>query len=648
MKIRKMKTVSVRLVLVLALLSFTLSAYAQADPYRALLTYDFGDSRSALTTIEEEIRGATPGERALIEAKLLHVLQSPQGTFACKQFVCRMLRRIGTGASVPVLAELLADEKLSHMARFALQEMSNPKVDEVLREALDKLNGDLRIGVIGSIAARRDRKAVERLAGFLTSRDTELVRASISALGRIGGVRAARMLARARVPEILEAPKADAYLMCADGLLAEGEARAATKIYRKMVGEANPTVVRIAALQGIVRVEEARAVPTVVAMLKDADRDVRHAAGKVAAEMPGSQATRTIAAQLPGLEPSTQVVVLGALADRGDGAALPAVARAAQSGDERVKVAAVRAIAVLGNASNVELLAETAAEGGDAGRAAGDALERLRGAGVASALIEIVEGGGEPAVRAQAIQALSARGEPTAVPALLGAAKDENASVRNASYRALGSLAGEEDEEELPAMVGLLLVGESSSERRGLERAMTSIIGRMEDADAAAAPMIDGLERADEAASANLLVVLGRAGGTKARRVIQENLGNSNVEIKKAAIRAMGNWSDPSPAENLLAIAKGDPDETCQVLALGGYVRLISLPGDLSAEERLGMYKIAMGIAARPEEKRSILSGVANLESKEALEFVRPYLDDEEVGEEARRAYERIADSLED
>ena len=645
MKICKTKDICLRLLLGMAMLSLSLCAYAQEGPYRALLTYDFGESRRALTTIEEEIRGATPEQRGEIEAKLLEVLQSPQATFACKQFVCRMLRRVGTGTSVPALAELLPDEKLSHMARFALQEIPDPKVDDVLRDALGKLGGNLRIGVISSIAARRDRKAVDKLAGFVTSRDTDLARAAIAALGRIGGVRAARTLARARVVEELETPKADAYLMCADGLLAEGEPRAAIRIYRKMIGEANPTVVRIAALQGIVSAEEARAVPAVVAMLKDADRDVRHAAGKLTGEIPGSPATRAIAAQLPGLEPSTQVVVLGALADRGDRAALPAVARATRSGDENVKAAAIRAIAVLGDESNVGLLTEMAAGGDDAGRAAGDALGRIRGAGIANVLIEIVEGAGEPGVRVQAIQALNARGEVTAVPALLRAAKDEDGSVRNASYRALGSLAGEED---LPDMVTLLLAGESSSERRSLERAMVSVVGRMEDASAAVAPIIDGLDRAEEAASANLLAVLGRSGGAKARGVIQKNLGDSNVEIKKAAIRAMGSWPDPSPAEDLLAIAKGDADETCQVLALNGYVRLIGLPGDLSAEERLGMYRIAMEIAGRPEEKRLILSGVANLESEEALEFVKQYLDDEEVAEEARRAHERLADSIEE
>jgi HEAT repeat protein len=645
MKVRRTRTISLGVVLGIAVLSLNLSAYAQDDPYKALLTYDFGQSRRALTTIEEEIRGATAEQCVEIEAKFLEVLQSPEATFAGKQFACRMLRRIGTSESVPVLAGLLADEQMSHMARFALQEMPDPKVDEVLREALDKLSGDLRIGVIGTIGARRDRKAVDKLAGLVTSRNTDLARAAISALGRIGGVRAARTLARARVSDELEVVKADAYLMCADSLLADGETRDAVAIYRKMVGETNPTVVRVAALRGIVQAEKAKAVQTVVAMLKDEDAVVRHAAGKLAGEVPGTAATRTVAAQLPRLEPGTQTVVLSALADRGDDSALPAVVRAARSADEGVRIAAIRAIAVLGNASSVGLLAEAAAGGGDAGTAAMDALRRLRGADVASALIEVVEDAGDPAVRAKTIEALNARRETTALPVLLRAAKDHESNVRNAAYRALGALGGAA---QLPDIVTLLLGSESSSERRNLERALTSVVGRVDDADVAAAPIIAGLERADEAASGNLLVVLGRVGGGKAREVIEGKLDSSNLEVKKAAIRAMGGWPDASPAAGLLDIAKGDPDESCQVLALRGYVRLIGLPSDLSAEERLDLHKAAMEIAGRPDEKRLILSGVANLESEEALEFVKQYLEDEDVGQEARRAYERISESLED
>ena len=64
---------------------------------------------------------------------------------------------------MPALAALLGDEKLAHMARYALEPIPDPAVDAALRDALGKLKGRPLVGVIGSIGVRRDAKAVERL-----------------------------------------------------------------------------------------------------------------------------------------------------------------------------------------------------------------------------------------------------------------------------------------------------------------------------------------------------------------------------------------------------------------------------------------------------------------------------------------------------
>ena len=105
------------------------------------------------------------------EADLLAVLRS-QATLEEKSAACRQLTRIGTKEAVPTLAALLGDEKLSHMARYALEAIPDPSVDDALREALDKVQGRQRLGVIGSLGARRDSKAVGPLASLLGNADT--------------------------------------------------------------------------------------------------------------------------------------------------------------------------------------------------------------------------------------------------------------------------------------------------------------------------------------------------------------------------------------------------------------------------------------------------------------------------------------------
>jgi hypothetical protein len=96
-------------------------------------------------------------------------LNSPRTTFADRQFVCRVLGRIGSAGSVPTPAKMLCDRELSHMARFALQFMSAPKAGDAPRRALETLTGDLKVGVVGSIAQRGDRKAVPQVAKVINN-----------------------------------------------------------------------------------------------------------------------------------------------------------------------------------------------------------------------------------------------------------------------------------------------------------------------------------------------------------------------------------------------------------------------------------------------------------------------------------------------
>ena len=119
------------------------------------------------------------------EAKLIAVLKS-DAPRKDKADACRELALIGTKDAVAPLAALLGDEKLAHMARYALEPIPDPAVDDALRDALGKLKGRPLVGVIGSIGVRRDAKAVEPLSKLLKDTDPDVAQAAARALGRIG------------------------------------------------------------------------------------------------------------------------------------------------------------------------------------------------------------------------------------------------------------------------------------------------------------------------------------------------------------------------------------------------------------------------------------------------------------------------------
>ena len=605
--------------------------------FREIENYDFGKSRKALAAIEEQVRNTPKDGMAPIETKLLIALNSPKSSFAAKQFVCHMLRRIGSARSVPALAKMLHDKQLSHMARFALQHMPAPEAGDALREALDSLTGNLRVGVAGSLGQRGDAKAVPQLAKLVAGSDKTLATAAITALGRIGGAEAASALSRARVGDDLKALKDNAYLLCADKMLEQGKTDDAGRIYVAMTTSDN-TMVKIAAYNGLARAEKEQAVPIILALLKDKDVKLQQTAGNLVAEMPGTAATKAFAGQLVSLKGNAQIVLLTALESRGDKAAAPFIADlAAESSSPSVRLAAVNALATVGDARNVKLLAKLSTEKTDLGKAALDSLSHLTGQDVTKELVDVVRSGADAGVRVNVIQTLVARRDADAMPILLTAARDKDSNVRQAAFKALAAMAGQR---EMPVIVSTLLDAKDSSDLAGIERAMTAMVARIDKPDPE--PVISALTQANDAQRPHLLAVLARIGDAKALAAVRAQLSSTDAETKKAAVRALADWPDPQPLADLLNLAKTSANTVERALALRGYIKLVGLPANRSAAEAVKLLEGALALAARADEKRAVIAVLPKYPCKEAAQLAEKLKKDPAVTAEAALALSKI------
>jgi type 1 glutamine amidotransferase len=218
--------------------------------------YDFGASRTALTKLSDQIRQAygKADELKKIEKALNGVLKS-DAKYAGKQYVCRELSIIGTDQSVPVLGSMLTDEKLSDMARYALERIPGKAADEALIKALGQAKGNAQIGIVNTLGERGCRAAASDIGKLTGSSNQLLAGAALSALGKIGGADAAAVLTKAKdsAPEKLKMVAYDACLKCADQMLAEGKKSEAKAIYNSLNKAGVPTLVRTAALRGIIR-----------------------------------------------------------------------------------------------------------------------------------------------------------------------------------------------------------------------------------------------------------------------------------------------------------------------------------------------------------------------------------------------------------
>lgn len=212
----------------------------------ALKTYDWGPDLKALKPIDEAILAADAEGRAKLEAQLLAALQSDVSR-AAKDFICRKLMVIGTDASVPALAGMLVQDENSHMARYALERISTAAAAKALADALGKVDGLLKIGVISSLGKREDANCVSALAALLNDSDAAVAQAAALALGALRTADAAKALQGAKSSPAVT----DAKLACAEAALADGNKSQALMLYKSLATGDQPKHVKLAATRGM-------------------------------------------------------------------------------------------------------------------------------------------------------------------------------------------------------------------------------------------------------------------------------------------------------------------------------------------------------------------------------------------------------------
>jgi HEAT repeat protein len=220
-----------------------------------------GGQRPAAPAIPAEFQAAKI--MTLDSPQLVQILKDPAATEFQKDKACMRLAMVGTKEAVPALAALLSDPQFSHYARFGLVPIPDPSVDDALRGALQTLKGKLLVGVVDSIGQRKDAKAVEPLAKMMYDADTEVTQAAAAALGRISGPQAAKALqdGLAKTKGPARTAVAAAGLVCAEGLLAQGDRKGALALYGTLSRPDIPRSVRLAAMHSTIAVETALSRP---------------------------------------------------------------------------------------------------------------------------------------------------------------------------------------------------------------------------------------------------------------------------------------------------------------------------------------------------------------------------------------------------
>jgi hypothetical protein len=198
---------------------------------------------------------------------------------------------------------------------------------------------------------------------------------------------------------------------------------------------------------------------------------------------------------------------------------------------------------------------------------------------------------------------------------------------------------------ELPAMLDLLGKAKSPEDLETTEQALSAISLKAAKPDSCVSQVEARLANSPPAQKCALVRVLGALGGTSALRAVRGAVNDPNAEVHAAAIRVLGGWSTADAATDLLELAKAATNPTDKMICLRGYLALAG-HADLSTDQRLAMCRQAATLVQKDDEKKLLLGALGGITSVEALDLIKPYLDDPATKEEASTGIVDISDKL--
>ena len=570
-----------------------------------------------------------------------------------RTFAVRMIAFIGHDEAVPALARLLAEPGVAEIARWALVRIPGPASVGALAAALPQATGELKIGIINALGARRDTAALPALEAAANVPEPAVRAAALAALARIPDSRCATILGAAvqRGGKTDQAAAWDAYVKLGEQMLAAGKRAEAEKIYRQVYGSAPNEQLRCAGIAGLGKTGRVKAVRTVLDALASREREVRAAAYWALAAAPGREATAAIADRMIEIRGSIRAGLAHILALRGDRAAVKPLTAASMDKEEIVRIAASQALGEMGDPAAVAPLIARLRDKSKLVRGMAElSLIHLRGKGVTGAEVKAMVGAPE-SLRAALIRALGNREDGAAMPALLDALSKKSKAVRLAALEGIGVSARLTDAAARSRLMGIIRTGDKE-ERQAAEGALSRV----------PVSMIAGDEKSKFAAASSsgpapmraaLLRIMGRWNDPSLMNVLVKAGSDANQEVAVAALgglaRLLGQPVEPAAAsqiaDELVRIA-GSGTPATKAAAMQGYLALADQRRASDGAGALEMYHRALGITTDDEDRRIALRGIGAIGDVKSLPVVEPLLEQGAVAGAAAAAVMPIAEKL--
>jgi hypothetical protein len=190
--------------------------------------------------------------------------------------------------------------------------------------------------------------------------------------------------------------------------------------------------------------------------------------------------------------------------------------------------------------------------------------------------------------------------------------KEADQQVAKAAWRLVGALGGTSLLPELLERSETL----NSDLEPFAEAALAGIIQRAEDAEAAAAPVVNAYQSGLGTGRyrALLVRVLGQSGAKEAFSKLSGAIQSGTVEVRRAAISALALWPSNEPLDLLTSRFEMEEDASARLMILRAAMTLVVQPGDQSGDQLLVLARRLIAAAKERREKDQAAAVAARVE----------------------------------
>lgn len=604
--------------------------------------YEYGEDRTLLMEFADQVNSSVYSEtkRNELEGKLINLLSS-KSTFASKQFACRQLRVIGSEKSLPILSDLMMDAKTADIARYALEKIPGNAVDEALVKLLYSSSKSSQLGIINTIGVRKSENAVSSLAELLKNNDSDISIAAAYALGKIANREAAQQLNlySTQATGQLKIVIWDSYLSCADELVKQKKFEDAKNIYSNVYKNDSPHYLKKAALVGIINTSKNQSKEILEKISNEPDEMKSVAISKIR-ELHKDNEVSEFAELLSLLSTANQIRMLSVIEDRADKKSKPYVLRTLNSDSEAVRIGSIKALANIGDENDVLTIADIAAnKSGDEADYARSTLELLKGGKIDKTIVENLSTTNDD-IKVELVRSVGTRKIKSAFNDVIELTKSENSKIRAEAYKSLSEISTDNN---LADLTNILLNSPFKADRRKIERTIAKVISKNPNSKKNEM-ILNSLETtSDTDNKCSLLKLLGNTNNNYAFKILNNELGNDNPQIKLASVVGLSSWSTPEPLSKLVEVAETTNDQNIRSAALKGFTNFIDLDKKLSDEQRIDLYKKSLKLAKSGNERNIALDGIGHIDSFESLEIFKSYTNQPDVKETVDDGINRVA-----